>query len=160
MDLPNLPVPLDEFVPYLGKQKRDDILNESALGPFKTYESKLREIFAQEPSNKAIADPHVNVAPVYTGNEDHLRVKARNLEAETPQESEKYMLPLNSAFRRDDGTHAVAPTLTQFKDNFRLFSESSLVDLDWSNVVAAGSAVTTSLLPLSEEHRSSRKAQR
>lgn len=160
MDLPKLPVPLAEFVPFLGKQKRDDVLNENALGPYKAYESRLREIFAQEPDSKAIADPHVNVVPVYTGYEDHLRVKARDLEAETPEESQKYMLPLSSAFRRADGTHAVAPTLTEFKDNFRLFSESSLVDLDWSNVVAAGSAVTTSLLPLSEQHSASRKAQR
>jgi hypothetical protein len=38
--------------------------------------------------------------------------------------------------------------MKEFKNNFNLFSESSLVDLDWSNVVAAGSSVVTSLLPV------------
>jgi hypothetical protein len=38
--------------------------------------------------------------------------------------------------------------LQDFQQNFNLFSESSLSDLDWNNVVAAGSAVTTALLPV------------
>ncbi|EEP76366.1 predicted protein [Uncinocarpus reesii 1704] len=160
MELPSLPVPLAEFVPYLGKQTRPDILNETALKPFHLYESKLREIFAQEPENKVVADPHINVVPVYTGHEGQLKVKPRDLEKESPAESDKYILPLSTAFRRDQGSPAVVPSLREFKDNFRLFSESSLVDLDWSNVVVAGSAVTTCLLPLSGQVKSSRRAQR
>ncbi|WEW58217.1 hypothetical protein PRK78_003685 [Emydomyces testavorans] len=160
MELPSLPLALSAFVPHLSERSRVDILNGNALKPFKCYESKLREIFAQEPKNKAIADPHINVVPVYAGHEDQLMVKARDLEQETPEEAEKYILPLSPAFRRESSTPAVVGSLDEFKDNFRLFSESSLVDLDWSNVVVAGSAVTTCLLPLSAQHKTSRKAQR
>ncbi|KAI2134268.1 hypothetical protein LOY86_006541 [Ophidiomyces ophidiicola] len=160
MELPRLAVPLGEFVPHLGGQNRRNILDGDCLAPYKAYESKLREVFAQDPGNEALLDPHVNVVPIYAGDQEHLKVKARNLEQESTEESEKYLLPLTSTFRREEGSFAVVPSLNEFKDNFRLFSESSLVDLDWSNVVVAGSAVTTCLLPLSEEHKSSRKAQR
>ncbi|KMP01227.1 hypothetical protein CIRG_01367 [Coccidioides immitis RMSCC 2394] len=160
MELPTRIVPLNEFIPYLAKQSRNGILNGGALDAFQTYESKLREIFAQEPDSETIADPHVNVVPIYAGFEEQLKVKPRNLESESARESEKYLLPLHPTFRKEEGTLAAAPSLSEFKENFRLFSESSLVDLDWSNVVVAGSAVTTCLLPLTEEQKSSRKAQR
>jgi hypothetical protein len=48
----------------------------------------------------------------------------------------------------------------EFQKNFALFSESSLVDLDWSNVVAAGSAVVTCLLPVPAKHNKSKKTLR
>lgn len=160
MELPNLPVPLSGFIPHLGEQSRSGILEENALEPFKVYESRLREVFAQEPTNDAISDPHVNTVPVFAGHERHLKAKARHLDNESPTESEKYILPLHSSFYNEDGSPATVRSLKEFKNNFRLFSESSLVDMDWSNVVAAGSSVTTCLLPLPEEHGSSKKAQR
>ncbi len=50
--------------------------------------------------------------------------------------------------------------LTVFKKDFPLFSESSLVDLDWSNVVAAGSSVVTPFLPAPDKFSTSKKAPR
>ncbi|KAK2765211.1 hypothetical protein FQN54_008910 [Arachnomyces sp. PD_36] len=160
MELPNIPVPLDGFIPHLGEQSRKGILLENALEPFKAYESRLREVFAQEPTNEVISDPHINTVPVFAGHEQHLKTKARQLDQETPEESEKYMLPLDPSFYNEDGSPATVRSLDEFKNNFRLFSESSLVDLDWSNVVAAGSSVTTCLLPVPAEHGASKKAQR
>jgi hypothetical protein len=160
MELPNIPVPLKEFIPHLAEQSRQGILIENTLGPYKAYESRLREIFAQEPANKALSDPHVNTVPVFTGYEHHLKAKSRQLDKENSEESEKYILPLDSSFYNDDGSPATVRSLDEFKNNFKLFSESSLVDMDWSNVVAAGSSVTTCLLPVPEEHASSKRAQR
>lgn len=160
MELPNLPVPLDEFIPHLSRQSRRGILLEDALEPFKAYESRLREVFAQEPTNYVISDPHVSTVPVFAGYEHHLNAKSRQLGQETPAESEKYILPLDPKLYNEDGAPATVRSLKEFKNNFRLFSESSLVDMDWSNVVAAGSSVTTCLLPVPEEHGSSKKAQR
>ncbi|KAK2799263.1 hypothetical protein FQN50_008539 [Emmonsiellopsis sp. PD_5] len=160
MELPSIPVPLNDFVPYLDKHSRDEVVTGSALAPFKAYEAKLREVFAQEPDNKLIKDPQVNVVPVYNGHEGQLKVKARTLAKESPAEAEKYIMSLIPELRRKNAMPAVVPSINQFKDNFRLFSESSLVDLDWSNVVVAGSAVTTCLLPVPKEFRSSKKAQR
>ncbi|KLJ08785.1 hypothetical protein EMPG_15784 [Blastomyces silverae] len=143
MELPSIPVPLNDFVPYLDKHSRHEILTGEAMAPFKAYESKLREIFAQEPNHKAIVNPQVNVVPLYIQSDVDVKVKARDLAKESPADAEKYILPLTAEARKKDSTPAIVPTFDQFLENFRIFSESSLVDMDWSNVVVAGSAVTT-----------------
>jgi hypothetical protein len=143
MSLPTLPVPHSQFIPYLAKQ---DIIKD-ALEPYKTYESKLREIFAQEPANAIIDDPHVNVLPLFGGHEGSLKIRGGDM-TEPSQEKDKYLLTLPDAERKPSGSPAIVSSMKEFNNNFNLFSESSLVDLDWSNVVAAGSSVVTSLLPV------------
>ncbi|MCJ1282483.1 hypothetical protein MMC26_001806 [Xylographa opegraphella] len=64
-----------------------------------------------------------------------MKVRARCLDNDA--ENEKYMFPLDSKERKPSGAPAIVPILKDFKQNFDLFSESSLVDLDWNNVVAA-----------------------
>ncbi|KAL4878116.1 hypothetical protein BJY04DRAFT_221473 [Aspergillus karnatakaensis] len=61
-------------------------------------------------------------------------------------------MPLDDKDRRPNGSPAVVPTLKQFQTHFQLFSEGSLLGLDWDNVVAVGSSVATSLLPLPAEY--------
>lgn len=160
LDLPSLPIPLKEYIPYLQQQSRDSILSGEALKPFRAYESRLREIFAQEPDNPVLSDPHVNVVPVFSDRNDALMIKARDLDKEVPAQVDKYILPLGPKLRRPDGSPATVGSIDEFKNNFRLFSESSLVDLDWSNILVAGSAVTTCLLPIPPEYNHSKKAQR
>jgi hypothetical protein len=143
MSLPTLPVPHSQFIPYLAKQ---DVLKD-ALKPYKTYESKLREIFAQEPANAITADPHANILPLFDGYEKLLKVRARDMK-ESIHEKDKYLLPLPDTERKPNNSQAIVSSMKEFKNNFNLFSESSLVDLDWSNVIAAGSSVVTSLLPV------------
>jgi hypothetical protein len=69
-------------------------------------------------------------------------------------------MPLKDEERKPNGAPAVVPSLKDFQQNFNLFSESSLTDLDWSNVVAAGSAVTTALLPVPEKWAGSKRSLR
>jgi hypothetical protein len=57
-------------------------------------------------------------------------------------------MPLNAEDRKNTGTPAVVSNIEEFRKNFALFCESSLSDLDWTNVVAAGSSVVTCLLPV------------
>jgi len=128
------------------------------IAPYKEYDSKLREVFAQQPDHPAVAEPHV--VPVFAGREQHLRIRARNLTAESEAERQCYLMPLKKWDRKINGTPAVVESLKEFQTNFQLFSESSLVDMDWSNVVVAGSAVVTSLLPVPEEHSGSKRALR
>lgn len=60
-------------------------------------------------------------------------------------------MSLSAEERRDHGTEAVVGSLKEFQGNFSIFSEAALGDLDWSNIVAAGSAVTSCLVPVPEE---------
>ena len=90
----------------------------------------------------------VNTVPIFDGHESELIIRARDVDAETDVETSKYIMALKDNERKKNGSPAVVTSFKDFQQNFNLFSESSLADLDWSNVVAAGSAVTTALLPV------------
>ena len=152
MELPTLPVPVSEFVTYLNKQPKSQAGVTEAVKPFKAFESKLREVFAQHPDHPAATDHHL--VPVF--GSDPLQVRARNLTQEPAAEKERYLLSLPDELRRKHDSPATVQSLKEFKTNFNVFSESSLIDLDWSNVVVAGSAVVTSLLPVDEPHSASK----
>lgn len=130
------------------------------LQPYRTYDAKIRELFAQEPDHPALKDPFVNVVPLFEGHTDDIQIRARNLSTETPEEKERYIMPLKEADRKPNGSLAVVQSLKEFQHNFNVFSELSLADLDWNNIVAAGSSVVTSLLPVPEKYRESKRTLR
>ena len=139
--MPDLPSPIKDFIPYLTKNSQQNI--EEILKPYKAFESELRKVYAQDPTHDAVQDPNVNLVPVFDGHEKDIKIRARKLEAESEEESSHYIMELDDDIRKDTGEPAVVASLKEFQHNFNLFSESSLTDLDWSNVVAAGSSVTT-----------------
>jgi hypothetical protein len=156
--LPHVPVKHKDFIPYLVSNFPKPLIE--LLEPFKQYDAKLREVFAQEPGHLALADPHLNVVPVFNGHEKDVKIHARDLRTESVEEKEKYIMPLKSRDRRPTGSPAIVQDLKTFETNFALFSESALVDLDWSNVVAAGSSVVTCLLPVPKKYAQSKKTLR
>ncbi|EXJ54315.1 hypothetical protein A1O7_09653 [Cladophialophora yegresii CBS 114405] len=156
MELPPLPVPICDFVSYVEKRPKAPAGVAEAVKPFKAFENKLREVYAQHPDHPAAAGNHL--LPVF--DNDILAVRARDLANESPAEKDKYLLPLPEDTRRKTDAPATVQSLKEFKTNFNLFSESSLVDLDWNNVVCAGSAVVTSLLPVDAPHNESKRALR
>ena len=151
-----LPVSLVEFIPYLSQAAS----TTKALEPYKRYEGKLRHVFAQDRNSAAAGDPSVNVVPLFAGYEHLVKTRARDLPGESVEQREKYLLPLADLDRKANGTNAIVGSLNEFKTNFNLFSESSLVGLDWSNIVAAGSSVITSLLPVPSPHNENKRALR
>lgn len=152
MDLPPLPCPVSEFVSYVNKHSQSQAGVAEAGQPFINFESKLREVYAQHPGNSAATANHL----VSIFENDPVTIRARDLPSESTKEKEKYLLPLPDHLRRENGSPATVGSLKEFKTNFNLFSESSLADLDWSNVVVAGSAAVTSLLPLDAPHNESK----
>ncbi|OAL28853.1 hypothetical protein AYO20_09333 [Fonsecaea nubica] len=156
LELPPLPVPIPDFVSYVDKRPRSQIGVAEAIRPFKAYESKLREIYAQQPDHPAAIANHL--VPVF--KDAPVTIRARDLAKESDAEKDQFLLSLQPEARRKDGSPATTQTLKDFRTNFNLFSESSLVDLDWSNVVCAGSAVVTSLLPVDAPHNESKRALR
>jgi hypothetical protein len=115
-------------------------------------------VFAQQPSHPAISKS--NAVPLFTGKEQDVKIRARDLATESQDERERYLMPLAKSHRKPDGAPAIVQSLKEFQTNFQLFSESALVDMDWSNVVVAGSAVVTSLLPVPAKHNKSKRALR
>jgi hypothetical protein len=158
IELPKLPTPVKDFIPYLSSRLKTPAAD--ILEPFKAYESQLRKVYAQQPSHEAVRDGLINLVPVFAGHESELRIRARSPSTGTTEENEKYIMPLSDDERKLDGVLAVVGSLKEFRHNFNLFSESSLADLDWSNVVAAGSAVTTALLPVPEKWSGSKRSLR
>jgi hypothetical protein len=158
LQLPPLPTPVKDFIPYFSKSKSTPVAE--IIEPYKAYEAELRKFYAQQPEDPAVKGGFVNTVPVFAGHETDLKVRARKIDAETDAEKEKYVMPLGDADRKPDGSPAVVTSLKEFQKNFNLFSESSLSELDWSNVVAAGSSVTTALLPVPEKWAGSKKSMR
>lgn len=126
---PTLPVPLTGLVKHIGEHP--DTPMTEMLEPFRKYEAHLRQAFAQDPGNELLKDPHVNVLPLFTEDTPSIKIRARNLEAESKEEKSKYIMPLPVGIRRPDNSPAVVSNLKEFQHNFNVFSESSLVELDW-----------------------------
>lgn len=148
-DLPELPAPHERLAKYIADHP-DKPVND-ILEPYRRYESQLRTVYAQDRANPALDDPFLNVLPLFNENTQYINTRARNLEAESDEEKSKYIMSLPEDKRRPHGSPATVRNVGQFQKNFNIFSESSLVDLDWSNVVAAGSSVVNCLLPVPKE---------
>ncbi|KAH8798385.1 hypothetical protein F5884DRAFT_814057 [Xylogone sp. PMI_703] len=155
-DLPRLPVPVKHFIRYLADHPDDPV--STLVEPFKAFESKLRKIYAQQPDHESLEDGAVNLVPIFAGDEAELKIRARSLCDETEEERSKYIMPLEERERKVIGGPALVSSVEEFRQNFNYFSNSSLSDLEWDNVVAAGSSVATSLVPVPEKW-ASRKMQ-
>ncbi|KAI4103740.1 MAG: hypothetical protein L6R37_003668 [Teloschistes peruensis] len=154
--LPKLPIPHSNFLRFINGKNSDEV--SQSVAPYNEYEARLREGFAQHRDHQSLQDPHVNAVPVFNRDEDVLRICKRDVDAKTHHE--KYIVPLSAKNRKSAGAPAIVASVQDFKKNFNLFSESSLADLDWSNVVAAGSSVVTPLLPVPGKYNTSKKALR
>ncbi|KAL8726219.1 MAG: hypothetical protein Q9166_006844 [cf. Caloplaca sp. 2 TL-2023] len=154
--LPKVPVAHHQFISYVNGKDGDRVLK--AVTPYKEYEAKLREGFAQHRDHKSLQDLNVNAVPIFKHDNDVLRICKRDIDDETHHND--HIIPLSAKNRKPAGAPAAVTSIQDFKKNFNLFSESSLVDLDWNNVVAAGSSVVTPLLPVPDKHNTSKKALR
>ncbi|KAI2624751.1 ankyrin repeat protein [Xylaria nigripes] len=156
--LPALPVDHNELVKYIAQRPNTSLAE--LLEPYREFEAKLREMYAQDRDNKVLDDPYLNVLPLFTQDTPAIQTRARNLESETQDEKDKYIMPLPDDKRRPNGSPAVVGSLKEFQYNFGIFSESSLSDMDWNNIVVAGSSVVNTLLPVPPEYKKSKGALR
>ncbi|KAK4541342.1 hypothetical protein LTR36_008100 [Oleoguttula mirabilis] len=154
--LPPLLAKHEDLLEYLAKRPHGPLLE--ILKPYHQYDAEMRKIFAQQPNHPACKQP--SVVPIFAGHQGAVKVQSRDLNAESDKEKASYILPLKDEDRKPDHVPAIVQSLKEFKTNFNVFSESSLVDMDWSNVIAAGSSVVTSLLAVPEKHAESKRALR
>ncbi|KAI1776724.1 ankyrin [Hypoxylon cercidicola] len=158
IDLPKLPVAHNGLANYIDNHPKIPV--SELMDPYRKFEAKLRELYAQERSNPVLDDPYLNVLPLFTKDTPSIKTRARNLEAESLSEKEKYIMSLPDDKRRPNGSPAVVTSLKEFRHNFGVFSESSLAEMDWSNVVAAGSSVVNCLLPVPDQYGQSKRSLR
>lgn len=153
--LPLVPVRHSDFIQYIKSSPGTSI--SDLLKPYNEYDSITRRIFAQARDLISELDGLFNLVPLFTaeGYAD-LEVRARDPTAEPSGVKSKYLLPLSSQDRRPSGTRAVVSTIHEFKTNFDVFCEGSLRGLDWNNVIVAGSAVTSTVLPVPAKYAQSR----
>ncbi|EPS41484.1 hypothetical protein H072_4612 [Dactylellina haptotyla CBS 200.50] len=157
--LPSVPVAPASFLSYIAENEGKPV--RDLIQPYLEYESKLRALFAQDPSNAALADNTVGLVPIYgdSGLESAIKVQARNLEAETPETKSKYLMELDEKVRKKNGDRAIVD-FDEFKKNFAIFSEGALQNLDWTNIIAAGSSVLTPILPVPQEQKATKRSLR
>lgn len=146
--LPELPAPHAELAKYIAEHPDKPMVE--IMEPYRQYEAQLRTVYAQDRQNPALDDPYLNVVPLFTEHTKHITTRARDLAAESEKEKSQYIMALPEDKRRPQGSPATVASFSEFQKNFNVFSESSLAELDWSNVVAAGSSVVNCLLPVPE----------
>ncbi|KAI1288909.1 ankyrin repeat protein [Xylaria venustula] len=156
--LPTLPAAHNELVNYIAAHP--NVPMSELMNPYRQFEAKLREVYAQERGNPILKDPYLNVLPLFTKDTPAIRTRARDLNSETQDQKDKYIMSLPEDKRRASGSPAVVESLKEFRHNFGVFSESSLSDMDWDNVVAAGSSVVNCLLPVPPEYQTPKRALR
>jgi Ankyrin repeats (3 copies) len=157
-NLPKLPTKIADFISHLSKNPNEPVAE--IIQPYKSYEGHIRKLYAQNPEDVLLNDPILNLVPIFAGQQSDLKIRARDFDAEDEIQKSKYIMPLKESMRKPDGSPSVVSSLKDFRHNFNIFSESSLTELDWSNVVAAGSSVVTSLLPIPSEYAGSKRGLR
>lgn len=153
--LPELPAPHSELAKYISEHPDEPIVE--ILKPYREYEAQLRTVYAQDRQNPILENPQLNVLPLFTEDTKLITTRARDLAKESEDEKSKYIMPLPDNKRRPHGSPATVASHSEFQKNFNLFSESSLADLNWDNVVAAGSSVVNCLLPVPKEFNTTKR---
>jgi hypothetical protein len=152
---PVLPAPVAGLPKYIAEHPEQSMVE--IMDPYRRYEAYLRTAYAQDRQNPMLSDPYINVVPLFTDDTKHITTRARNLAAESEEEKSRYIMSLPDDKRRPHGSPATVANVDEFRKNFNIFSESSLVDMDWNNVVAAGSSVVNTLLPVPKEYNSTKR---
>ena len=151
----DLPAPPSGLARYVSEHPATPIAE--LIEPYRRHDAHLRKIYAQEPDHEALKEPLANAMPLFTDGSCDFRIQARDLAAESEEQKSKFIMPLPQEYRRANGSRATVGTFKEFQRNFNIFSESSLAELDWNNVIAGGSSVVNCLLPVPEEYNTSKR---
>ena len=154
-DLPKLPAPHWELASHIAQNPEKSLVD--IIEPYRKYEAHLRSVYAQDRQNPILNDPYLNVVPLFTENTKLITTRARDLASESEEEKSKYIMALPDDKRRPHGSPATVADMAEFQKNFNVFSETSLAEIDWNNVVAAGSSVVNCLLPVPPEFKTTKR---
>ena len=133
---------------------------DAALQPSLVEETELRTLFATDRQNARLSDPFVGLIDVFAAP-DAIRVTRARVIQGKEDLSSQYLMPLSEINRRNEGAPCMVADLEEFRKNWAIFTEGSLLQLlDWNNVIAAGGSVLACLSPLDKQHNLSKRAVR
>lgn len=99
INMPPLPVAQHRFIEYVAAHPTTPM--SELLHPFKQHEDELRKVFAQQPEHAITKE--LNLVPVFNGHEQDVKIRARDLTAESGSLKEKYIMPLKTSERKLNG---------------------------------------------------------
>ncbi|KAF7964563.1 hypothetical protein HWV62_5684 [Athelia sp. TMB] len=121
----------------------DAVLERSVL-----VEGRIRSLFATDRANDRLYDPYVGLVDVFHGPRIIRTTRARKVE-NNANLSAHHVMPLGQPNRRKDGDPSTVAAVGDFQRNWALFTEGmGMLELNWSNVIAAGGSVLSCLSPL------------
>ncbi|KAJ8059751.1 hypothetical protein OCU04_011391 [Sclerotinia nivalis] len=136
------PTAPSQFLVHLSKHP--DTPTRELLHPYLSYETWLRKVFAKQHTG---LDSLVGLVSIYDGHESSFKIRTIDHQAAI---NDKYIMPLGKCEQELEGDLAIAGSIARFHENFEAFTHGVLKDIDWSNIVVAGSAA---LLPLLSPRR-------
>lgn len=125
--LPSTPIPPKDFLKHVAGNPQTPI--RQLLKPYLEYENVLRGYLAQKPYHEFVADNTVNLVDVFGDGNKPVVIRSRDLQNETAEEKEKYLMELKENERKKNGTPALVGSLDEFKANFGVFSEGCLTNM-------------------------------
>jgi hypothetical protein len=94
---------------------------DAALAPCLAAEAELRQVFATDKAHPMLKDPYVGLVDVFSAPDTIRQSRPRVVKDEVDL-SKRYVLPVPEEKRRKEGELAMAPSIEEFKDHFKIFS--------------------------------------
>ena len=160
--------------------KFDEYLTSEAMNQsVQREENRLRQLYAKNPTHRSVRSLTAGLVSIFSDNpfggtniemfklrdwgNDFFVAPHQQREDEKDQGEQDQKAPPKKMILFAEGnipsriataTPSTVRSLSDFRKNFNAFTSNALLELDWSNVLAAGGACTACLLPVDEQtHR-------
>lgn len=141
--------PLTSFIQQLSTLSSGNMSLEQCRSSSRQLENTLRQLYARQETHELPADPIVGLIELFSAPPYIRTIHARRIApSNTSDISDRYVLPLSQYARRKDGEPATVTNLPAFLRNWEIFTERTLISIDWNNVIAAGGSVAACITPL------------
>ncbi len=140
---------------------------DEVLEPAISFERELRRLFADEPEHSRLRHPFMGLLSVFDIPEypHTLRARPRTIPTIPDEESgrtgnEQFIFPLPDQKRYSKDEPITVGSFEAFLHSWQIFSEGSLQEINWDNVVVAGGSVLACISPVPKEFMSSKRSLR
>lgn len=112
---------------------------DTAIKDIQSPENEARDAYNNSLRDAITLDKFSDLVLLFQG--------AEVLPTVNPGDSDQYIFPLSDLEKQYYGSAATVDSMATFKENFDIFSNFCFHGFNWGNMVVAGGAVLTCLLP-------------